>query len=567
MSDRPAWSKESGLDRAGGDWKPLLPRPSATLILLRDGPGGFEVLLLRRTAKAAFAAGNYVFPGGALDPGDGDPRLTAHCPIDDGEASRRLGVDAGGLALLACGLRECFEEAGILLARHADGRPVDPAAPALAADRRALIANALRLPEFCARHDLVLAIDAVGYLSHWITPPSAPRRFDTRFLVALAPDGQTAAHDGTETVDHLWIAPAEALARHARDALPIVHVTSKMLEALACFDSAQEALDHALEVREIPTVSPHIGTGRAGRRIIGPDDYAFAEIGRLDPQGRVSASYEILAGVPVTLGDGLRRITAPNPGFMTGPGTNSYLLGDAHSGIAVLDPGPADAGHVRVLLEEAGGPIRWILATHTHPDHSPAAALLKAATGAEVLGMPPPAGALQDATFAPDRVLADGMRIEVGGRMLRAIHTPGHASNHLCYLLEDERLLFTGDQVMQGSTVVIGPPDGDMAAYLASLRRLLGEDLAWLAPGHGFLMDNPHHALERIVLHRLERENKVWNALNTLGMTHLDALLPVVYDDVPARVHPVARRSLLAHLEKLEAEARVARDGERWQAA
>jgi glyoxylase-like metal-dependent hydrolase (beta-lactamase superfamily II) len=242
---------------------------------------------------------------------------------------------------------------------------------------------------------------------------------------------------------------------------------------------------------------------------------------------------------------------------MTGPGTNTYLIGK--ESIAVIDPGPALPQHIEKIIATRAGRIRWILCTHTHLDHSPAAAALKAATGAQVLGRPAPEG--QDASFKPDFVPENGQRIEIGAPggtlTLRAIHTPGHASNHLCYLLEQTKMLFTGDHVMQGSTVVINPPDGDMRAYLHSLEKLLGEDIAIIAPGHGYLIGAAHKEVRRLIAHRLGRERKVVRALEQLGPASLDELLPLVYDDVPARIHRVAARSLTAHLEKLAAEGAV----------
>ena len=174
----------------------------------------------------------------------------------------------------------------------------------------------------------------------------------------------------------------------------------------------------------------------------------------------------------------------------------------------------------------------------------------------------------QDDTFAPQRELLDGERLVLAdGVTLRVLHTPGHASNHLCYLLEEERTLFTGDHVMQGSTVVINPPDGDMQAYLASLTALLDVPLDWLAPGHGFLVAEPHAVLRALVAHRLKREAKVAAALSALGATPIDELLLRVYDDVPAALHPVARRSLLAHLLKLQADGAAMKLGEVWRAS
>ncbi|MBI4203668.1 MAG: MBL fold metallo-hydrolase [Betaproteobacteria bacterium] len=273
---------------------------------------------------------------------------------------------------------------------------------------------------------------------------------------------------------------------------------------------------------------------------------------------------DIVPGVVVRVNDLVARVTAPNPGVMTGPGTNSYLIG--HDEVALIDPGPESDAHCAVLLQAVGGRLKWILCTHTHRDHSPGAQALKAATGAQVCGFGRvPDDGRQDTAFAPDRALRDGDSIECGGFRLRAVHTPGHASNHLCYLLEERKLLFTGDHVMQGSTVVISPPDGDMQAYLKSLERLLQLDIAAIAPGHGHVIETPHEEARRLVAHRLKREQKVLDAFAQKNPATLDDLLPIVYADTPARLHPVARRSLHAHLIKLERESRVAETAGLWK--
>src|SRR5512146_445487 len=268
--------------------------------------------------------------------------------------------------------------------------------------------------------------------------------------------------------------------------------------------------------------------------------------------------------VAVRLTERVWRITAANPGAMTGAGTNSYLVrcgGQA----TVIDPGPADEHHVQALIDAACGPIHYILVTHTHQDHSPAAMLLKSATGALLLGRKPHHHHWQDPTFAPDRELRHGDRLTLAGATrLRVIHTPGHASNHLCFLLEEERILFTGDHIIQGSTVVIDPPDGDMAAYLRSLESLLHEPLDSLAPGHGTLILQPHAAIEALIQHRLRREAKVLASLPHQQPDDLPTLVRRVYDDVPPQLHSLAERSLLAHLLKLEAEARARRVADRW---
>jgi glyoxylase-like metal-dependent hydrolase (beta-lactamase superfamily II) len=274
------------------------------------------------------------------------------------------------------------------------------------------------------------------------------------------------------------------------------------------------------------------------------------------------AMSEIRHGDVYALSERVRRVTAPNPGVMTGPGTNAYLIGT--ESFALIDPGPAIDAHIEALLNLAGSKLRWVLCTHTHQDHSPAALAVRSATGAQVIGMPPPNDGRQDLTFQPDWVMRDGERLQAPGFTLRAVHTPGHASNHLCYLLEEERLLFTGDHVMQGSTVVITPPDGSMSDYLAALERLLSIDITRFAPGHGHPIDTPYDEVRKLIKHRLGREQKVLAALHKAQRGDLDALVPWAYDDVSEKLHPVAKRSLLAHLLKLEIDGRARREAEVW---
>lgn len=267
-------------------------------------------------------------------------------------------------------------------------------------------------------------------------------------------------------------------------------------------------------------------------------------------------------GKPQAIAGGVVRLVAPNPGMMTGPGTNTYLVGTDE--IVVIDPGPAIDAHVEAICSVAGDRVRCILVTHTHSDHSPAAALLAARTGAPRLGRPAPAGRHQDAGFAPQRVLADGDTVEAGDVRLRVLHTPGHASNHLCFLRESDGLLFTGDHVINGSTVVIDPPDGSMSQYLASLARLKTAGVRRIAPGHGETLDEPLAAIDWIIRHRLEREAGVHAALTAYPGETLPSLTAIVYAEVPAHLHPVAERSLLAHLEKLAEDGRARQAGDRW---
>ena len=272
----------------------------------------------------------------------------------------------------------------------------------------------------------------------------------------------------------------------------------------------------------------------------------------------------IVPGEPARLNEFVVRVTAPNPGMMTGPGTNTYIVGT--DDLALIDPGPESLPHLAAMRDAVGPRLKWILCTHTHLDHSPGARALKAETGAQLLGFGAvPDDGRQDAAFAPDRRLRDGDVLDGGAFRLRAVHTPGHASNHLCYLLEHQKLLFTGDHIMQGSTVVISPPDGDMIAYLGSLERLLSLDLAAVAPGHGHVIERPHDEVRRLIAHRTKRERKVLDALGKKSPATLDDLLPLVYDDVSPGIHPVARRSLHAHLIKLRDEGKAAESGATWK--
>jgi glyoxylase-like metal-dependent hydrolase (beta-lactamase superfamily II) len=267
---------------------------------------------------------------------------------------------------------------------------------------------------------------------------------------------------------------------------------------------------------------------------------------------------DFTVGAAVAVAPGVRRIVAGNAGLMTGPGTNTYLLGTSE--IAVLDPGPDDSEHLRSILAAAGGRIRWIVTTHTHRDHSPLAAALRRETGAHVIGLPPPADGRQDEAFRPDEQPRDGEAMVLGEITLTAILTPGHASNCVCYLVPRERLLFTGDHVLGGVSPVILPPDGDMAAYLDSLDKLEAYDFEYIAPGHGDIMSRGKRVLEMLRAHRMARERKVLDRL--AEPSTLDTLTAAVYDDVSKDRHPWARFTLEAHLIKLRREGKaVEKDG------
>jgi glyoxylase-like metal-dependent hydrolase (beta-lactamase superfamily II) len=271
---------------------------------------------------------------------------------------------------------------------------------------------------------------------------------------------------------------------------------------------------------------------------------------------------ELAPGVARALSPMVRRIVAPNPGVMTGPGTNTYLVGIDE--IAVIDPGPEDAGHLDAVVGCGGDRIRWILLTHTHLDHAPGAAGLAKRTGAPILGFAPS----DDVVI--DQEIGEGFTIEATEFRLKAIHTPGHASNHLCYLLVEEQMLFSGDHINNGQTVVINPPDGDMTLYLASLEKLKKPRLRTIAPGHGHLVDDPKAKIDEYLTHRRDREKQILAAVRDATGATVDDLVARVYGDtIVEALRPVAARSVLAHLLKLKAEKQVrGRDeNSKWKAA
>lgn len=262
----------------------------------------------------------------------------------------------------------------------------------------------------------------------------------------------------------------------------------------------------------------------------------------------------------------IKRITAANGSVFTGPGTNTYLVGNED--VTVIDPGPAMEEHIDVILA-ASENIKQILVTHTHPDHSPGTRLLQQKLDVPAFGMLTESSKNQDMTFNPERILKDGEILEKEEYSLEVVHTPGHASNHLCFILKEEKFIFTGDHVMSGSTVVIGPPDGSMKQYIDSLNKLKNYDMEKMAPGHGDILDSPYQVADWIINHRLKREEKVFSALKDATRGTPESLVEKVYADVDSSLFPIAKASLLAHLIKLEEDQVISKEGEEyiWEGA
>jgi glyoxylase-like metal-dependent hydrolase (beta-lactamase superfamily II)/8-oxo-dGTP pyrophosphatase MutT (NUDIX family) len=539
--------------------EPVPVRAAATVLLLRDSEAGIEVLMTRRSSTASFAPGAYVFPGGHIDEADeAAGRIAARRPTQSGIQ----------LTQAITAIREGFEELGVLLARHADGSPVRMEDIA-SMDRSTT--SPVSFLEQCEARGLVLAADQVFSLAHWITDRDLPRRFDVPFLVARMPDGQVPTADESEQFEPCWVRPADALARHDAGSFFMIFPTVRTLQRLAAHGSVDAVLQACApkDGAEQPlwTSCPRAGLLRGQDTRYMESDSPYGELALVCPDGQMLHALDWQSERPVPLLKNVQRLTAPNPGAMTGPGTNSYIVGDAATGYLVIDPGPNDAEHIARLWRATQGDIRMIVCTHSHADHSPGAAPLQALCKERkppILGLSSAPTARSSARFAAERELKDGERLVLSGttaqgervtHTLRAIHTPGHAANHLCLVLEEDGLLFSGDHILNGSTTVVDPPDGDMNAYLDSLDKLDAAceagGIDFILPAHGYVIGSARAAIAHLKAHRLKREAKIASAMKKLPDGTPEDWLALAYDDVPQRMWPVAARSLAAHVARI----------------
>ncbi len=534
--------------------EPAPLRPAATVLLLRDGPNGVEVLMTRRSMKASFAPGAYVFPGGGIDAADAQ----AH-----GMAQRRPTQSDLHLTQAIAAIRESFEELGVLFARHADGRWANHDDIA-AIDRKGPFAAQ------CQARGLSLAAEQVFVLAHWITDRDLPRRFDVPFLVARMPEGQAPVADESEQFEPVWVRPQDALNRHEAGDFFMVYPTIRTLERLKAFANVNAVLQ-ACAVNDEPlwTSCPRAGWLAGNEARYMEHEAPFGELALVTPDGQIHHHLDWRTDQAVPLLQNVQRLTAPNPGVMTGPGTNSYLVGDPNTGYIAIDPGPADHEHLQRIWRAAGGQIKAIVCTHSHPDHSPGAAPLQALCTHKppILGLASKPTARANSRFTPERELADGEKLVLQGigaqgeitHTLRVVHTPGHAANHLCLVLEEDGLLFSGDHVLNGSTTVIDPPDGHMGDYLASLDKLAATcetgGIEFILPAHGHVLGFAHQAITQLKAHRLKREAKIAAAMQALPQGSLQEWVEKAYDDVPPRLWPVAARSLQAHVDHIREQA------------
>lgn len=536
---------------------PVTPLDASTLLLLRDrADGQLEVLMTRRSDRASFAPGMYVFPGGGIEAQD------AEAADDVLQARPDLrGQGHGGHAPAVAALRETFEEMGLLLALHADGRP------ATQADVDAMDRHAPLWPQLRAR-GLKLDVAATWQIGHFTADRNLPKRFAVPFFVARMPQGQEPVPDNREQFEPVWVQPAEALARSKAGEMPMIFPTIRTLKRLAQLGNTQAVLQ-AVAQGPLWQHSPRTGL-RAGKEARFTEDEApYGELAMVCPDGQCLHTIDWQHENAVPLRKNLLRLTAPNANVMTGPGTNSYLVGDAATGYIAIDPGPHDSEHVQRLLDAAGGAIRTIVCTHSHADHSPGAFLLQQLC--EQQGLPRPLiyglasapTASPSAQFTPDRTLQDGEQLTLSHitpegettHTLRVIHTPGHAANHLCLLLEEDALLFSGDHILNGSTPIVNPPDGNMDAYLRSLDKLdavcAERGVEFILPAHGYVLGAARSVIARLKAHRLAREAKVRAAMQALPQGSMQDWVQHAYADTPSALWPLAERSLLAHVERL----------------
>ena len=476
------------------------PRPAATLVVLRDAPAGIEVLLTVRPKHLRFMGGATVFPGGAVAAGDRDPRWSEACvPPSDPDTTTAC----------VCALREAFEEVGLLLA---DG----PGVP------RAASHGGVGFLESCLETGTRLRADRLVPGGRWVTPAGSPVRFDAHFFLAEAPAGWSPDPDPSEVAAVGWATPEAALAELASGDALMAPPTIEMLQRLSGLATVADALR------------------AVAAKLVGQS-------------GILSTRVSPLVHV----------VLAPNPGLMTGPGTNTYVVGAGGGpGVFVIDPAVPDADYVAEVAAVAGE-VAAILITHRHSDHTGGIAALQERLGRSVpvraWGRDPAGGAHPDP-------LADGELLSAGAAALRALHTPGHASDHVCFHLEASATLFSGDTILGEGTTVIAPPDGDMAAYLASLERLRDLHVDRIFPGHFRPLDGGRDVIDGYLAHRRARERLILDALAD-GPVTIDQVVARAYVDTPAELHPAAALSALAHLEMLAREGRVTSQDHRWRLA
>lgn len=478
-------------------------RDAATVIVVRCRGDGYEMLLTRRPDSMKFMGGNWVFPGGACDDGD----EFAPSTLDSNEAMQRLGDlssdPASALRLHVAGVREVFEEVGILLALDQSGHPVDPRVVSddYVPRREQITAD---FASFLRSEGLVASTDALVVHGRLVTPAMSPIRFDARFFVAEMPTGQRVhAHVG-EVAGVMWASPDDVVQAVRSGSLDVPLPTMAVIQGLASIGSLQELLT----------------PGRRTPRIASID-----------------------------LSDAVSSVLAPNPGLMTGPGTNTYVIGT--NGCLIVDPAVDEPGFIATVAQKVNdrGRVSGVVLTHGHPDHVGGADELSKKFGCPVY-------AHADVEWPGAQLVTDGQVFSAGEVEVRILHTPGHARGHICLHLPSESAVLAGDVIAGIGTVVIAPPDGNMADYMDTLRRLRSLNLRRIYPAHGPIVTNPNARLDEYIAHRMQREASIVEAV-LMGAGTLERIVESVYSDIDPALRPVAEMSVRAHLEKLVADGVV----------
>lgn len=504
--------------------KPVAVRPAASVVLWRPGPRGIEVFWVRRGEQLRFAGGFYAFPGGRVDEAD------AALPLTQSE-----GLPAIEAACVGAAARELFEETGVLAVAGAESVPAET----LKAARKALLDDDGRGPGFAGflqRHGL--HVDTLRYLAagRWVTPPQMPVRFDARFFMVELPPGQKTEVWPGELADGEWIRPEDALARWESGAALLHPPAWHTLRALA-LPQSQERPEVALPLLQDPSRAPWS---------LPIDEHV---VKRIEFQ------------------QGMVLVPLRTPTLPPATHTNCLLLGEED--LWVVDPGSPYEDEQRVLedtlaaLASEGRVARGIVLTHEHHDHVGGAVRLAHKLKIPIAASEQTRSRLEElgAGVPVDRVLRDGEVFELGARRFRTLVLPGHTRGHTCLFDETSRAVVAGDLVAGVGTVIIDPPEGDMADYLDSLKRLIDLGPRTLYPAHGPVIPGGVARLKQYVAHRLDREAKVAAALSARGKAaEPGELVPAAYPDVAPALYGLAERSLLAHLLKLEKEGRARRD-------
>src|SRR5262245_32913082 len=492
---------------------PATPKDAAAIILLKDRSDP-KVFWVKRSLKLQFMGGFHAFPGGQLDKEDSSIAV--------------MGCDGDEGVMRSCAVREFFEETGVLLTRGAERLSLQR----IAAKRRAMRDEGKSFKEALEEDGLEIVCSDFEPAGRWVTPHFAPRRFDTWFFLAWMPAGQEALIDTGELETGEWISPVDALASWKRGEIIVAPPTLYIIRTLAA---------HMDRVDELPSALTDIPEAKRGlvRRI--------------------------------ELRPGIFLFPVKTPTLPPATHTNCYVIGGDE--MIVIDPASPYEEEQRELdtfidsLMAEGRRVKEIIVTHLHSDHIGGVEHLR-----ERLGVPVAAHRLTaesiSHTVRVDRLIEDGEFIEIGGDpgwRLRALHTPGHARGHLCFYEEITGAIITGDLVVGIGTVVIDPPEGNMKQYFDSLRRLLAlPKLSILFPAHGPALGSAREKIEEYIEHRSMREAKILAAVKA-GAESPQKIVEAAYTDVNPALYGLAERSTLAHLEKLEAEGRVANNGGRYQ--